>query len=269
MKIISEDTVRQLLFKSKVTEISVDANTYVTKQAEEYIKDKGMTLVADGQVKIGKKQTPSAPEPPAAAPVNPDIKPYVSAQPEQKGRFVSEVDGSFFDHKPEHMTHLHGNVLVMKNHPRIVLRGKLDSLEAAIVQLQVKADRAKLTGLVQDLDNLLNYCRQVLGSEVTEKPLQDQKILGLDEGQLRKMSHDPKEYFGIGHVLPSYGMGEIGADLNALRTQSREVELAAINAFCKEGQVQREDLLQGLNRLSSAIYILLCRYLSNCYRTGK
>ncbi len=269
MNIISEDTVRQLLFKSKVTEIAVDSSTYVTKQAQEYIKDKGMTLIVDGQVKIGKKQPAAPKESPAAPQVNPDIKPYSAEEAGQKGRFVNAADGSFFDHKPEHMTHLHGNVLVVKNHPRIVLRGKLDSLEAAIIQLQVKADRAKLTALVQDLDSLLTYCRGVLSSEVTEKPLQETSILGLNEGQLRKMSHNPKEYFGIGHVLPSYGMGEIGADLNALRTQSREVELAAVDAFCKDGQVQREDLLQGLNRVSSAIYIMLCRYLSNCYRPGK
>jgi ethanolamine utilization cobalamin adenosyltransferase len=37
--------------------------------------------------------------------------------------------GGFLETKPEHMTHLYGNMLVFKDHPRIVFRGKLDSLE--------------------------------------------------------------------------------------------------------------------------------------------
>ena len=41
--------------------------------------------------------------------------------------------------KPEYMTHLRGNLLVFKDHPRIALRGKIDSLEAAIILLQLKA----------------------------------------------------------------------------------------------------------------------------------
>ena len=40
--------------------------------------------------------------------------------------------------KPEHMTHLVGNVLVVKNHPRILFRGKLDSLQSLFVLAQVE-----------------------------------------------------------------------------------------------------------------------------------
>ncbi|MDY3224669.1 MAG: hypothetical protein SOW84_02170 [Candidatus Faecousia sp.] len=38
------------------------------------------------------------------------------------------LSGGFAEEKPEHMTHLHGDVLVPKNHPRILFRGKMDTL---------------------------------------------------------------------------------------------------------------------------------------------
>ena len=45
------------------------------------------------------------------------------------------------------------------------------------------------------------------------------------------------------------------ARLNSLRTQVRQTELAAAQAF-PEG---REDIIRGLNRLSSAVYILMLK----------
>ena len=45
------------------------------------------------------------------------------------------------------------------------------------------------------------------------------------------------------------------ARLNGLRTQVRQTELEAARAF-PEG---REDIIRGLNRLSSAVYILMLK----------
>ena len=70
-------------------------------------------------------------------------------------------------------------------------------------------------------------------------------------------------------------MGGLCLALNFLRTQVRETELAAANAFCgsprpsatplaSEGglEVERPDLLEALNRMSSAVYLLFLRELS-------
>ncbi|MCD8499300.1 MAG: ATP-binding protein, partial [Clostridiales bacterium] len=92
------------------------------------------------------------PRPPAAHPVS--LRPP-SATP---GRFVDFETGSFYLEKPEHMTHLHGNVLVPKNHPRIVFRGKLDSLQAQIVLAQaILAETAPKESprLIEDLGGIL------------------------------------------------------------------------------------------------------------------
>ena len=53
----------------------------------------------------------------------------------------------------------------------------------------------------------------------------------------------------MGHVLRLF------CQPNLLRTQAREVELAAARAF---PQGERMDIIEHLNRLSSGIYILFC-----------
>ena len=47
--------------------------------------------------------------------------------------------------KPEHMTHLNKSTLVPKTHPRIRLRGKLDSFEALLLQQMLRAMSSTLT----------------------------------------------------------------------------------------------------------------------------
>ena len=53
-----------------------------------------------------------------------------------KPKTYETLFGGTLTEKPEHMTHLYGNVLVPKAHPHIFFRGKLDSLGAQIVLTQ-------------------------------------------------------------------------------------------------------------------------------------
>ena len=41
------------------------------------------------------------------------------------------LNGAYVTEKPEHMTHLNGDSLVLKTHPRITFRGALDTLEGS------------------------------------------------------------------------------------------------------------------------------------------
>ena len=50
------------------------------------------------------------------------------------------LNGATLEEKPEQMTHLHGNVLVPKTHPRIAFRGAMDSLEAELVLCQLRCE---------------------------------------------------------------------------------------------------------------------------------
>ena len=151
--------------------------------------------------------------------------------------------------KPEPMTHLNGDTLVPKTHPRIFLRGKLDSLESALILCQLQ-----LPALTEPLGELLAQTRRILRCEVLEEPLKGVRLLGLTEEELRRRSHIPQEYYGVPHFMPEASDGETIAHLNRLRCQVRETELAAAAAFPTG---QREALVQTLNRMSSAVYLLM------------
>lgn len=276
MEVLQESDVRQIYFKQGLTRLVVAEDAYITQQARDFIREKGMTLVLEHD----RTESPYAASPdkkeclPVGAgrgqesrkeclptlsdriPENREIQP---AREMAQGHFVTE-DGRRLEKKPEYMTHLYGNVLVPKNHPRIILRGRLDSLEAEIILVQIRARLGGQETLAEELGELLDFCRKLLSCEVTGKELPEWKLLGMDETQLRLCSQQPMGYLGTGHILPDCRLGEIAGGLNLLRGHSREVELAALDAFMRDdGQADREDIIQGLNRLSSAFYILMLR----------
>ena len=98
------------------------------------------------------------------------------------------LNGGFLEEKPEHMTHLHGDVLVEKNHPRIVFRGQLDTLEAELILCQL-ADEA----LIAPVGEILALARRIVRCEVLNEPLKTEKLCGLTEEEQRKRSHFPQE----------------------------------------------------------------------------
>lgn len=244
MDVIQEDTVRQLFLKQGVTELRITRDTYVTDQARDYIRQNGIRLICE----------PDAPAAASDLPLNEGIRP---AREMRSGRFVT-LDGRHLDAKPEHMTHLHGNVLVEKTHPRIVLRGKLDSLQASILSAQLIASDEGDGKLVEALQETLDLARALMAAEVTDKPLEEKSLLGMDEAAQRRVSHNPKKYLGVGHLMPDIRMGRMALALNALRCEAREVELACIAAFARpDGTCERDDLVRALNRLSSTFYIMM------------
>ena len=62
-------------------------------------------------------------------------------------------------------------------------------------------------------------------------------------------------------------MGKGFALLNSLRTAVRETEAVAVEAFREGARFTRGDLIEALNRMSSAVHILMCRYLAGQYQT--
>lgn len=165
--------------------------------------------------------------------------------------------------KAEHKTHLHGRTLVVKDHPRIHLRGLLDHLQAGIVLLQQQAGNK---ALVADLDDILGLSRNILKAEVLGTPLEDVEMIGFDEAELRDRSHHPKRHFGIDHLFPDHRMDRTVLELNLLRTEVRKVELAAVTAFVHGARVERPDLLQALNRMSSAVYVMMLKWQTGAYQ---
>lgn len=162
--------------------------------------------------------------------------------------------GGVTNEKPEHMTHLRGNILVPKSHPIIAFRGAMDSLEAEILLAQlVVAPKIR-----QSLEEILTLARNILRWEVMEEPARVDMLCGLSPQLLRSHSHFPQNYYGQPHFMPSRTDGACILHLNKLRCAVRNAELAAVRAFYDEkDQCARPDILTALNRMSSMVYILM------------
>ena len=183
-----------------------------------------------------------------------DILPAEQAKPER----YSLLSGGYVEEKPEHMTHLNGEVLVRKDHPRIVFRGKLDTLEAELLLCQL-ADPA----LVTPVGEVLALARMLIRCDVLEEPVKQETLCGLTEEEQRRRSHFPQEYYGQPHFMPCAADGTVIARLNRARCAAREAELAAVAAFSdRDGNPTRPDILRALNRMSSMLYILMIQWKS-------
>ncbi len=180
---------------------------------------------------------------------------------------VRHQTGAFYAEKPEHMTHLAGNLLVQKSHPRILFRGRLDALQASVVLAQTEiSGRGGSEKLLEDLNDLLHALREVMRCDVLDEPFTMETLIGLTHAGLREQSHDPQRFFGVkAMTLPEYTMGRDFALLNSLRAAVRETEVAAALAFREGAKCTREDLIEELNRMSSALHIMMCRYLAGQY----
>ena len=157
--------------------------------------------------------------------------------------------------KPEHMTHLNARELVCKTHPRIVLRGKLDTLESEILVLEASCADAWRA----PLNDALLLVRAVLAAEVRDAPLSPWRLEGMTPEEVHRCSHHPEEFGFAGHILPAPEHGLFAAQLNRLRALARETELAAVQAFWDGQRVAHEDCVLALNRLSSYFYVLQLR----------
>lgn len=161
--------------------------------------------------------------------------------------------GAILREKPEHMTHLHGDVLVPKTHPRIAFRGAMDTLEAELLLCQLE-----VPALAGELGEILDLARHLIRWEVLGEPVEAGTLCGMTEGELRKRSHRPQEYYGQPHFMPKASDGAEILRLNRCRCAARSAELAAARAFLDlDGVATRPDILQALNRMSSMLYLLM------------
>ncbi|SKC81565.1 hypothetical protein [Maledivibacter halophilus] len=246
MKVLTEDILRRKLKEKSFDKYFITKNVIITPLAKQYLKDRGIELIIEDDLQRDEDLDIS----------NKKIIP----------KYISYYLGGVFEKKPEYMTQIYGNKLVFKDDPRIIFRGKLDSLQSQIMELQILLDSQNINRLVEELEEVLNYIREILKSEVLEEELCRKKLIGLNQEELREMSHNPKKHFDIDHILPNYKMGKVLIGLNTLRCSVREAELTAVNAFKKNLEISRIDIIRGLNRLSSCIYILMCKYKAGLYK---
>ena len=163
--------------------------------------------------------------------------------------------------KPEDKTQLYGNGLVKKNHERIIFRGKLDSLQSKFLVAQaIISNHSDNDKLITELQDILNILREMMRCDALNEEYKNDKILGMSHDEIREHSHNPMKYYNIQQMLlPDYKMGIEYVLLNQLRSSIRELEIVAINA-------EKKDLTRELNRLSSVLHIMMCKYLAGYYK---
>ena len=165
------------------------------------------------------------------------------------------------DKKPEYMTILSGSRLVPKTHGRVAFRGRIDILEAEVIEAQTLAAQSGETEFLGYLGEILDCLRAVMAAEVKETPLEPPFLFGMDAEEIHDRSHNAG-----GKLLqfPSYTQGPLAARINTLRAKVREAELLAVRVFGPQDDAaaDREDIILVLNRLSSALWWLFCEYNS-------
>ena len=259
MKPITEYALRMELRNSQPDVYYIPEGCVLTPAAREYLQQR--------KIKFAKtSDAPKEEAPRIVATEVPPVERVIVKETQIKPKYVDYETGAFYMEKPEHMTQLFGNKLVAKDHPRILFRGKLDSLQALVVLDQVLIGENGREKLVSDLDNILGILREIMRCDVLDEEFTNETIIGLNHAELRERSHNPMKFFNIKQmVLPDRTMGKDYALLNQLRTAIRETGVAAAQAFRSGSQYTRNDIIEELNRLSSAIHIMMCMYLADLY----
>ena len=250
MKVITEAMLRDELKRSEITEYRVPDGMMLSPAAREYLQQRKIKISRESASERQKEAAvPAERTPEMAAPLQAKYRDYET--------------GALYLEKPEYMTQIEGDMLVVKNHPRIAFRGKLDSLQALIVLDQaILNEKTGYGKMFADLDDILGVLSEIMRCDALNEPLRVEKIIGLTSAELRERSHAPMKFFHVKYMrLPDYKMGIAYALLNQLRTAVREAEVTAVNAFKNGTNYERQDILEIFNRLSSAVHIMMCTYL--------
>lgn len=158
--------------------------------------------------------------------------------------------------KPDSLTQLNACHYASKNHPRIRLRGRIDTLQAYALLAASRAEAAGKQWLCADLGTVAAYCRELMSAEYNERAAAAPSIGSHTEAEIHAATHDPQKHLGIAHLAPGVEDPELLHWLNLLRCQAREAELVALDAFPSPHDESGASIVHGLNRLSSVVYYL-------------
>jgi ethanolamine utilization cobalamin adenosyltransferase len=185
-----------------------------------------------------------------------------------KEGYVCFPSGKNVLEKPEHYTHLRGRILVSTTNPIIKFRGQLDLLEANFITCINQVNLYGFKEMADDLNEIFLYLQKIMRAEVMDEELPFIEFKGWTDSEVREYSHYPDKYFGVKHFTPNPKYGNIFGEVNKLRAMMRQFEISAVEAFYDEceDKCERLDIMMALNRLSSLIYIILCKFIGGQYK---
>lgn len=242
--------------KDGMREISIKKNTVITPSALERIHQAKIEIIYLDEDKNQNQQPIEKP-----ITLNTNVTEHPIEYP-----YVCHLTEALFKEKPEHMTTIVKNRLVNKDHPRIIFRGAIDSFLAELYRVMAKPNVLNNKMLLNDLISIKDFLKKLQMAEISECYLEESDLLGLTQKELREHSHNPQKYYKVDHLFNlDYTLGEVVVDLNYLRAKARELEIKAFQAFYESSKLKREDIIKGLNRLSSAFYIMELKKVSKVY----
>ena len=145
-KLLTDTELRSRWRQIREQGCTVEEGTILTPAAQDFIREHRIVL---NYVKSGEQKTMTR----TPIPVH-----------DGKAAFVDALTGETLEKKGEDMTHLRGNLLVPKIHPRIEFRGRLDSLTAEIlgVQLLAAGEEPRIAEDLEDVEPYLCIQRAVV-----------------------------------------------------------------------------------------------------------
>lgn len=239
--IVTESELRELWRDGKQALPSFPPGTRFTPAAQDFLKDHHLEIRFD----VAPSSIPPSPSP-APAWDKPATFPVVLTGPVP----VCSVCGQPVHAKPDQMTQLDAGHFAPKTHPRLKLRGRVDSLHALMMLAAAEARRYQLPRLAAGLDTLAAYCREIQSAEYHGRPVRPLALLGKTEDELHDLSHWPDKHLGLAHLTPGAADHAVLHWLNYTRAQAREVEILALEVEAAP------DVTRALNRVSSAVYVL-------------
>lgn len=261
MSVLTESELRRILRNkdlSSIKELEITKNQIITPSAISFLNEHNITLKYKDSSKTIKSGGSLIEEPPV------EKLSIEKSDSINKNQYKTNF-GIIIEEKPEYMTVIYDNVVVFKDDKRVIFRGKMDSLEEAVLKAQIHYAKENLLNLLNDLEEILEFIRKIKISETLKEPLPKVYFQGMDEREIREKANNASKYFEIEDEILSYTMGENVIILNDLRVITRETEISAYEAFKeKYGGIEREDIITALNRLSSLFNIMIFKY-----RTGK
>ncbi|MBO1265170.1 hypothetical protein J3A84_09040 [Proteiniclasticum sp. SCR006] len=252
MAVLTESLLRSKWKNEKFTEYVARKNEVITPSAREFLKEKGVELKFGEAASSDedRKHVHRVPHPvrerEATSNVSDDPKRY-------KNYYTDE----YYSKKPEFMTQIRADLLVFKDDPRIIFRGRIDSLEAEMLRGMLLMRHEKNADLFKGLKDIYLHLRKIMRAEVLGEPIKSFSVLGKDYEEIRKITHSPSDHFPGGHLVMTGEEKPAVIHLNVLRAAVREVEIVGVTAFKNGTEVERNDIIESLNRLSSALYYLM------------
>lgn len=249
MIFLTEEQVRERCHAGG--EFRLASNERLTPSAVEFLRGNNCKIIEGAGAK------PATPvEPPTPAPSAPTTSsaPTAPATPVADPTPTAPADPAPATAKSVDLTWLDAQTQVSKSHPRIFLRGRLDTLiaETVLVQTSLAGGSHVSEAIKNGLADINAWIWQILQAEVSGNPLPEQTMCGMNTAVLRQVALDPVKYLNQGHIMPDPSLGPCVALLNWLRARVREVEVSAVQV-----NLDRQDLLESLDALSSAVYVLM------------